>query len=174
VKRFFPFPFVSFVSQECPVKIRYLFLSALISIGLLYVACGQSPEKSAKKSGVAAEKKSVQQKKTIRVKHLSGEVIAVNPRTKTITVKLKDENIDLKYDESTVVKIDLDSVKPSDIPVGARATVKYVEGKGQHLTRGIFISTETAEKKEGSPQSFFRNSASQGRESAGTPASSTT
>ncbi|HET6488266.1 MAG TPA: hypothetical protein VFG28_00800 [Syntrophales bacterium] len=156
------------------MKIRYLFLSALISIGLLYVACGQSPEKTAKKPGVAAEKRSVEQKKTIRVKHLSGEVIAVNPRTKTITVKLKDENIDLKYDDSTVVKIDLDSVKPSDIPVGARATVKYIDKKGQHLTRGIFISTETAEKKEGSPQSFFRNSARQEHESVGAPVSSIT
>jgi hypothetical protein len=37
--------------------------------------------------------------------------------------------------------------------------VKYIEKKGQHVARGIFISTETAEKKEGSPQSFFRNSA---------------
>jgi hypothetical protein len=141
------------------VKIRYLFITVLISIGLLYVACGQSPEKSTKKSGSAAEKRSVEQKKTVRVKHLSGEVLAVNSKTKTITVRFKNEDVDLNYDDSTVVKIDLDSVKPSEIPLGTRATVKYVERKGQHVARGIFISTETAEKKEGSPRSFFRNSA---------------
>jgi hypothetical protein len=141
------------------VKIRYLIISALITIGLLYVACGQSPEKSTNKAVNAAEKRSVEQKKTVRVKHLSGEVLAINSKTKTITVRFKDEDVDLNYDDSTVVKIDLDSVKPSEIPLGARATVKYIERKGRHVARGIFISTETAEKKEGSPQSFFRNTA---------------
>jgi archaellum component FlaF (FlaF/FlaG flagellin family) len=141
------------------VNFRTLFISILISIGLLYVACGQSPDKSAKKVGSATEKRSVEQKKTVRVKHLSGEVIAINSKTKTITVRFKDEDIDLKFDEGTVVKIDLDSVKPSEIPLGSHASVKYVEKKGQHVARGIFISTETAGKKEGSPQSFFRNSA---------------
>jgi hypothetical protein len=141
------------------VKIRYLFISTLISIGLLYVACGQTPEKTPRKAGNAVEKKTVEQKKAIRVKHLSGEVLAINSKTKTITVRFKDEDVDLNYDDSTVVRIDLDSVKPSEIPLGARATVKYIERKGQHVARGIFISTETAEKKEGSPQSFFRNSA---------------
>jgi hypothetical protein len=142
-----------------PVKIRYLVISALISIGLLYVACGQSPEKSTKKADTAVEKRSVEQKKTVRVKHLSGEVVAINSKTKTITVRFKDENVELKFDDSTVIKIDLDSVKPAEIPLGARATVKYIERKGQHVVKGVFISTETAEKKEGSPQSFFRNSA---------------
>jgi hypothetical protein len=143
------------------VKIRYLFISALISIGLLYVACGQTPEKSARKAATAAEKRSVEQKNAVRIKHLSGEVLAINSKTKTITVRFKDENIDLKFDDGTVVKIDLDSVKPSEIPLGARATVKYIERKGKHLARGIFISTETAEKKEGPPQSSFKNSAGQ-------------
>jgi len=141
------------------VKIRTLFMTVLISIGLLYVACGQPPEKSAKKAAGTTEKKSVEQKQTVRIKHLSGEVLAINSKTKTITVRFKDKDVDLKFDDGTVVKIDLDSVKPADIPLGARATVKYIERKGQHVARGIFISTETAEKKEGSPQSFFRNSA---------------
>jgi NADH dehydrogenase FAD-containing subunit len=136
-------------------------MSALIVIGFLYVACGQSPEKPARKAATAAEKRSVEQKKAVRVKHLSGEVIAINSKTKTITVRFKDEDVELKYDDGTVVKIDLDSVKPSEIPVGARATVKYIERKSQHVAKGIFISTETAEKKEGSPQSSFRNSARQ-------------
>jgi archaellum component FlaF (FlaF/FlaG flagellin family) len=151
------------------VKIRYLIISVLVSIGLLYVACGQSPEKSTKKAVNAAEKRSVEQKKTVRVKHLSGDVIAINAKTKTITVRSRDEDVDLKFDDGTVVKIDLDSAKPSEIPLGARATVKYIERKGQHVAKGIFISTETAEKKEGSPQSFFRNSARQEKIRTGTP-----
>ena len=143
------------------MKIRFLILSALISIGLLYVACGQPPEKTPGKAGTSSEKKSVEQKKTVRVRHLSGEVLAVNAKTKTITVRFRDEDLDVQFDDNTVVKIDLDTVKPSEIPPGTRATVKYIEKKGQFVARGIFISTETAEKKEGAPQSFYRNSAKQ-------------
>lgn len=141
------------------MKIRFLMLSALISIGLLCVACGQTPDKAPGKTGTTGEKKAVEQKKTVRVRHLSGEVLAINAKTKTITVRFRDEALNVQFDDNTVVKIDLDTVKPSEIPVGTRATVKYVERKGQFVARGIFISTETAEKKEGVPQSFYRNSA---------------
>lgn len=151
------------------MKIRTLFIAAFISIVLMCGACVQSPEKTPVKPAGTAQKKSVEQKKTVRVKHLSGEVLAINSKTKTITVRFKDEDVELTFDDSTVVKIDLDSVKPADIPLGARATVKYVERKGQHIAKGIFISTETAEKKEGSPQSFFRNSAKQDAPRAGSP-----
>jgi hypothetical protein len=143
------------------VKIRFLILSALISIGLLYVACGQPPEKTPGKAVTASTKKPAEQKKTVRVRHLSGEVLVVNSKTKTITVRYRDEDLDVQFDDSTVVKIDLDTVKPSEIPPGIRATVKYIENKGQFVAKGIFISTETAEKKEGAPQSFYRNSARQ-------------
>jgi hypothetical protein len=148
----------SFIQGE-PVKIRFLILPALISIGSLYIACGQPSEKASGKAVTRIEKKPAEQKKTIRIRHLSGEVLTVNSKTKTITVRYKDEDMDLQFDDNTVVKVDLDTVKPSEIPVGMRATVKYVERKGQFVARGIFISTETAEKKEGAPQSFYRNSA---------------
>jgi hypothetical protein len=143
------------------VKIRFLILSALISSGLLYVACGQPPKKTPGKSVTASTKKPAEQKKTVRVRHLSGEVLTVNSKTKTITIRYRDEDLDVQFDDSTVVKIDLDTVKPSEIPPGIRATVKYIENKGQFVAKGIFISTETAEKKEGAPQSFYRNSARQ-------------
>ena len=143
------------------MKIRFLILSALISIGLLYVACGKPTEKAPGKAGTASEKKTAERKKTIRVRHLSGEVLAVNSKTKTITVRFRDEDMEVQFDDNTVVKIDLDTVKPSEIAVGTRATVKYVERKGHLVAKGIFISTETAEKKEGAPQSSYRNSAKQ-------------
>jgi hypothetical protein len=143
------------------VKIRFLILSTLISIGLLYVACGQPPEKTPGKAVAASTKRSAEQKKTVRVRHLSGEVLTVNSKTKTITVRYRDEDLDVQFDDSTIVKIDLDTVKPSEIPPGTRATVKYIEKKGQFVAKGIFISTETAEKKEGTPQSFYRNTARQ-------------
>jgi hypothetical protein len=143
------------------MKIRFIFLTIILSIGLLYVACGQSPEKAPGKAVTKIEKKAPEKKNTVRVRHLSGEVLSVNSKAKTITVRFRDEDMEVQFDDNTVVKIDLDTVKPSEIPVGTRATVKFVERKGQFVARGIFISTETAEKKEGAPQSFYRNSAKQ-------------
>jgi hypothetical protein len=144
------------------VKIRHVILPCLISIAFLFGSCGQPPEQGQKKGEPVALQKADGQKKAVRVRHLSGEVLAVSSQTKTITVKFKDEEVLLHFDDSTVVRMDLESVKPSDIPLGTRATVKFVERKGQYVARGIFVSTETAEKKEGSPRSFFRNSAKRG------------
>ena len=141
------------------MKFRFIFITLIISIGLLYVACGQSPEKSPKKVTAAAEKRSADQKKTVRVKHLSGEVLSVNSKAKTIIVRFKGEDVEMKLDGDTIVKVDLDSVKPAKIPLGLRATVKYVEREGQYVAKGIFVSTQTAEKKESPPLSSCRNSA---------------
>jgi ABC-type Fe3+-hydroxamate transport system substrate-binding protein len=141
------------------VNVRLLFLAILLSIGLLYVACGQPADKASLKAAAAEKKTIAEPKKTVRVKHLSGEVLAVNPKARTITLRVREEEIELRFDDSTVVKIDLDSVKPHEIPPGARAAVKYVERKGHYVARGVFISTETAEKKEAPPQSSFRSSA---------------
>jgi len=118
------------------------------------VACGQPPEPAP--SIPAQPVKKTLEKKTIRVKHLSGEVLAVNPKAKTITVRVREEDIELQFDDQTVVKIDLYRVKPEEIPAGSRAAVKYVESKGRPVARGVFISTETAEKKDFQPQSSLR------------------
>jgi hypothetical protein len=142
-----------------PVKIRTLCITILVSIGLFFLACGQSPETVPRKATAAIEKKSAVQKKTVRVKHLSGDILAVNTKTKTMTVRTRDKDVEVVYDDSTVVKVDLDAVSPAEIPPGIRATVKYVDRKGKSVARGIFISTETADKKESTPQSSYRNSA---------------
>jgi hypothetical protein len=138
---------------------RLLILSILLSTGLICVACGSPSDRAAVKSAASEKRKSVEPKKTIRVKHLAGEVLSVDPRAKTITVRVRNEDVELLFDASTVDKIDLDAVKPQEIPLGTRATVKYVERKGHYVAKGGFISTETAEKKEAPPQSSFRSSA---------------
>ncbi len=136
------------------MNVRLVFLAILLSASLLCVACGQPPEPAP--SRPAQPVKKTLEKKTIRVKHLSGEVLAVNPKAKTITVRVREEDIELQFDDQTVVKIDLDRVKPEEIPAGSRAAVKYVESKGRPVARGVFISTETAEKKDFQPQSSLR------------------
>jgi hypothetical protein len=123
------------------------------------VPCGQPQEKTSGRYVTANSKISSEQKKAVRVRHLSGEVLTVNSKTKTITVRYREENLELQFDDSTVVKIDLDTVKPAEIPAGARATVKCVERQGQYVAKGLFISTQTAEKKEGPPLSSCRNAA---------------
>ena len=141
------------------MNVRLLILSILLSICLLWVACGKSTDNVSVKTAASEKRKFVESKKTIRVRHLAGEVLSVDTKAKTITMRVRDEDVELRFDDSTVVKIDLDAVKPGDIPPGTRATVKYVERKGHYVAKGVFISTETAEKREAPPQSSFRSSA---------------
>lgn len=154
---FFSASFPQTGNEGKSVNIRLLIPAILVSIGLLCVACGQSADRASVKASASEKKKHSQPKKTIRVKHLSGDVMAVNAKAKTITVRVRDEDMVLEFDENTVVKIDLDSVKPQDIPPGIRATVKYVERKGRYVARGVFISTEAAEKKPSPPHSSIRS-----------------
>ncbi|HQL91641.1 MAG TPA: hypothetical protein PLQ15_13690 [Syntrophales bacterium] len=134
---------------------RFIIPVILLAIGLFCWACGQSPEKAPVKAVTDAQKPAAP-KKTIRVKHLTGEILAVDAKAKTISIRVRGEDIRLLFDDQTVVKVDLDRVRPQEIPAGSRAAVKYVESRGQRLAKGVFISTETAEKKDSPPQSSFR------------------
>ena len=80
------------------MKIRFLILSALISIGLLYVACRQPPEKAPVKAGrTMIEKKAAEQENGTGQAPV-GRVLTVNSKTKTITVRSKDEDLELTFD----------------------------------------------------------------------------
>lgn len=140
------------------VKIRLIiFLLSLLC--MLVAACGPPPEKSSKVSVPAVEKKTSKPKKTVVINHLSGEVLAVNAKAKTITILSRDEEINLSFDDKTVVKLDLEAVNPTDIPLGIRATIKYLERKGEFVAQGIFISTKTAGKKNPLSYSFHNKAA---------------
>jgi len=107
-----------------------------------------NPLKSPRKATAAAEKRFADQKKTVRVKHLSGEVQSVNSKAKTIIVRFKDEDVEMKFDGSTIVKVDLDSVKPAEIPLGSRATVKYVRQKDTVSPRGFSYQPKQRKRKK--------------------------
>ena len=70
------------------MKIRFIIPALLISVGLLYVACGPPPEKSPAKAGAAkVEKKAADKTKAVRVKHISGEILAkASPNQEEILV----------------------------------------------------------------------------------------
>ena len=139
------------------MRARLMMISTFLSFGLLCVACGQPADKAAVRTAAPEKRTSAGPAKAIRVKHLAGEILSVDPKTKTITVRARDVDVELRFDDHTVVKIDLDAVKPQEIPPGTRATVKYVERKGRYVAKGIFISAETAEKRESPPQSAIRS-----------------
>ena len=103
---------------------------------------------------MTGEKKAVEQKKTVRVRHLLGQVLAINAKTKTITVRFRDEALDVQFDDTTVVKIDLDTVKPSEIPVGTRVPVHGSKGKAS-LLPGESSSPRHTVEKIGISQSFL-------------------
>jgi len=132
-------------------------LAVLLSTGLLFAGCSP-PEKGSPKQAPRTAR-TAEPKKAVKVRHLAGEVLTVNAKSKTLTVRYRDRDYSLRYNDETVVKVNLESVPPAEIPIGTRATVKYVEKSGQRIAKGIFISTETVEKGEQQSQSHPRNSA---------------
>lgn len=148
-----------FQSSLSGISVNTWLLILSVCFALLIASCGAPPDKAPQASSHAISKKAAEPRKPVRIKHLSGEVLAVNAKTKTITMLSRDKEIDLSFDDKTVVKLDLEAVNPADIPLGIRATIKYVDKKGELVAQGIFISTETADTKYPLSYSFHHQAA---------------
>jgi len=129
------------------VKGRYL-ISLLLPLILFGAACTQQPEKKGLPEKVAREKPAYAKKKPLKIVHLAGETISVNPRAGRLTVRGKDGDVDIYATEKTNILIGRDKGRLSNIAAGNKATVKYLEIDGKNIARSIFIARETREEKE--------------------------
>ena len=87
-------------------------------------------------------------KKPLKIIHVAGETISVNPRASKLTVRGKDGDVDIYATEKTIIHIGRDKGRLSNIAAGTKATVKYIEMDGKNIARSIFIVQETPEEKE--------------------------
>jgi hypothetical protein len=129
------------------VKGRCL-ISLLLPVLLFGSACTQQPEKKGLPEKVAREKSAPEKKKPLKIIHLAGETISVNPKTGKLTVRGKDGEVDIYATEKTIIQIGRDKGRLSDIAAGTKATVKYLEIDGENIARSIFIAEEAREEKE--------------------------
>ena len=87
-------------------------------------------------------------KKPLKIIHVAGETISVNPKTSKLTVRGKDGEVDIYATEKTNILIGRDKGRLSDIAAGTKATVKYIEMDGKNIARSIFIAQDAREEKE--------------------------
>jgi hypothetical protein len=129
------------------VKGRCL-ISLLLPLLLFGVSCTQQPEKKGQPEKVAREKPAPAKKKPLKIVHLAGETISVNPKAGRLTMRGKDGEVDIYATEKTNILIGRDKGRLSDIAAGTKATVKYLEIDGKNIARSIFIVQEPPEEKE--------------------------
>jgi transposase len=129
------------------VKCRYL-ISLLLPLILFTLSCTQQPEKKSLPERVAREKPASAKEKPLKIIHLAGETISVNPKTSKLTVRGKDGEVAIYATEKTVIHIGADKGRLSDISAGNKAIVKYLEIDGKYIARSIFIVQESREEKE--------------------------
>lgn len=128
------------------MKGRYL--SLLLPLLLFGASCTQQPEKKGLPERVAREKPASAKEKPLKIIHLAGETISVNPKTSKLTVRGKDGDVDIYATDKTIIHIGMDKSRLSDITAGNKATVKYLEIDGKNIARSIFITQEAREEKE--------------------------
>jgi hypothetical protein len=138
---------------EVLVKGQYL-ISLLLPLILICGACTQQQEKKGLPEKIAKEKPAAAKKKPLKISHLAGEMVNVNPKTGKLTVRGKDGEVEIRVTEKTIIHIGMDKGGLSDIAAGNKATIKYLEIDGINFARSIFIVRETPEgnsSKAGSP-----------------------
>ena len=123
-------------------------ISLLLPLLLFGVSCTQQPEKKGQPEKVAREKPAPAKEKPLKIVHLAGETISVNPKAGKLTMRGKDGDVDIYATEKTNILIGRDKGRLSDIATGNKATVKYLEIDGKNIARSIFIVQETPEEKE--------------------------
>jgi len=126
------------------VKRRY-FICLLLPLLFFCASCTQQQEKKGLPERVAREKPAAAQKKPLKIIHLAGEAVNVNPKTGKLTVRGKDGDVEIRVTEKTIIHIGMDKGRLSDIAAGNKATIKYLEIDGKNIARSIFIVRETPE-----------------------------
>lgn len=84
-----------------------------------------------------------QDKQRIKIKQITGDIVAYDSSIKTMTVKGKRAEIIIILDEKTVIKEKKNLKSHSDIKVGDRVVIKYSEIEGKNIAKSIEIKQET-------------------------------
>jgi ribosomal protein S1 len=128
-----------FMKKVISIIISVLFVLSVA--GLSFAAEQKAAAAPEKKE--AAPAKTEEKKAPAKVKHVAGEVAAVDAAAKTLTVKGKKGDVALSVGEKAAAKL-------ADIKVGDKVTVMYNEMDGKNVATNITVRKHPAkmEKKE--------------------------
>lgn len=93
----------------------------------------------------AAEKKAPAKKAKVKVLSVTGEVLAVDAKAMTLTVKGKKGEVAVTTDDKTKFA---KGKSLADVKVGDKATVKYVEEDGKNIAKSVMFKAVPAKKEK--------------------------
>ena len=131
--------------MEVFVKGQYLVSLLLPLILICGSSCTQQPEKKALPEKVAREKTAAAKEKPLKIVHVAGEMISVNPKTGKLSIRGKDGEVEIYATNKTIIHIGKEKGRLSDIAAGNKATIKYLEIDGKNIARSIFIVQDSPE-----------------------------
>jgi glucose dehydrogenase len=126
------------VKKAIAIFVSVLFVFALASLSF-------AVEKKAATAPAAVEKKEAAPVKAeekapvVKVKRISGEVVAVDATAGTFTVKSKKQEVSLSTDDKTVVKKGLEKKALADVVAGDKVLVKYKEVDGKNVAKSVAV-----------------------------------
>ena len=124
------------MKKAIAIIVAVLFVFAITSLSFAAEEKKAAPMAAEKKAPMK-EEKSMEKKAPAKVKHITGEVTAVDATAKTITVKGKKADVVLGVDDKTL----------ADVKAGDKVTAKYTEADGKNTAKSVKKAEAKAEKK---------------------------
>jgi microtubule-associated protein 1 len=111
-------------------------IAIIVSVLFVFAITSLSFAAEEKKAAPAAEKKA-----PVKVKHVTGEVTAMDAQAKTITVKGKEGDVVIAVEDKKV----------AHIKAGDKVVVKYTEADGKNTAKSVTKATAKPAEKKAKP-----------------------
>lgn len=136
------------MKKAIAIIVAVLFVFALTSISFAAEKkAAPAPMEKKEASPAKVEEKKAPEK----VMSVTGDVVAVDAKAMTLTVKGKKGDVALSTNDKTTVKMGKEKKALADVKVGDKAKVKYTEVDGKNIAKSIAIKPAVtavpAEKK---------------------------
>ena len=125
------------MKKAIAIFVSVLFVFAIASLSFAAEKAATAPAAVEKKE--AAPVKAEEKKAPVKVKRISGEVVTVDAKAGTLTVKSKKQEVSLSTDNKTVVKKGKEKKTLADVMAGDKVIVKYTEVDGKNVAKSIAV-----------------------------------
>jgi ribosomal protein S1 len=136
------------MKKTIAIIVAVLFVFALTSIS---IAAEKKAAPAPMEKKEAAPVKAEEKKAPEKVMSVTGDVVAVDAKAMTLTVKGKKGDVALSTNDKTTVKMGKEKKALADVKVGDKVKVKYTEVDGKNIAKSVAIKPAVtavpAEKK---------------------------
>jgi len=95
----------------------------------------------------AVDEKQIEKKARAKARQITGEIVDIDAKAKTVSVKGKNGTIALEVTDRTKVSMHKETKALEDVQVGDRVTVKFKESGGKQTAKSIEIKSTVKRPK---------------------------